>query len=444
MDGAIYYQATDADSNYPSTRDRYGMQSRGNGNGMQIRVGYSEKMQTLKVYTGVWRAKAQVEFIVNGEVQYKEEISNRGGTKIFCTTVNYKLDNPDDVAIFRLTLLDMGYDNAHGSTFMFAGTLANYGETNEVEEDDIGYEIMADTFVGKNDAENPNIENCGLGGKDVGGINANSWLSYNVYVAETSLYDLTLRYAAYNSVNPGLTVYVDDVPVASINDRIPATGGWQAYSTLPVGTIRLTEGYHSIRFYYANAGTNLLSIGFKPVTSVDIGSVCVSDSEQTASVDVYYNGTGEIQGITMDIDSDLPIKGIESDYMLSMTANNKVIVVSGEGSMDLSKPLFTLIFDTSEASYGEHVVSGTIFELVDGNDKLVEDKPPVVAGTVVVAIDGDVDLDGHLTTVDLVMIARYIIGVEDLTPDQLKIADADGDGVITTADLVVLARKIVL
>lgn len=259
-DGNIYYQFTDADSRFGNPIDRSGMQTRGVGNGMEFQVGYSENMQTLKVYSGVWCAEAKVEFIVNNEIVYTTNISQNGGMGIFCTSIDYQLENPEDVAIFRLTLTNMtSYGSTKGSTFIFAAALS---ESQQEPEREIGTVVLAQHFANKLDAENPNIEDCGLGGKDVGGISADSWLTYNLDLETGGTYDLTLRYAARTATNPDLTILLDDMPIGRLTEIQP-TGGWQTYDYVTVSGLRIPAGSHVLKLHYGNAGTNLHSFGLK-------------------------------------------------------------------------------------------------------------------------------------------------------------------------------------
>ena len=60
---------------------------------------------------------------------------------------------------------------------------------------------------------------------------------------------------------------------------------------------------------------------------------------------------------------------------------------------------------------------------------------------------GDVNLDADVTNADLVMIARYIVGLYDAESEEAEIiadlGDVDGDGKVTNSDLVTVARIIV-
>lgn len=53
---------------------------------------------------------------------------------------------------------------------------------------------------------------------------------------------------------------------------------------------------------------------------------------------------------------------------------------------------------------------------------------------------GDLSGDGAVTSADSVMLARYLVGLAELTDSQLRAADVNGDGAVSSADSVMLAR----
>ncbi|MBE6949478.1 MAG: carbohydrate-binding protein [Ruminococcaceae bacterium] len=446
-DGNIYYNYSDADPSYPDPRNRYGMQTRGNGNGQQIQLGYSEEMQTAKIYTGVWNARANIEFIVNGKTVHYEEVANYSGTQIYCTTINYKLDSPNDVAIFRLTLNEA---NGYGSTFMFGGTLCDYEDTLEDNKPPMEYEVMADQFVGKLNAENPNIENCGLGGKNVGGIAANAWLSYNIYVDETAIYDMILYYAAANSVNPKLTIYVDDVAVAGVDQTI-RTGGWQTYDYLSAGLVELTEGYHVVKFNYTNAGTNLRSFGFNKTDY----EVMIADGAGVYGDIVSLPITNGYDGLTSlrgTVESELTLVDVVSDYEVEWnTDTNEIIIYEAYGeAFDEGEVIGTLYFEIDRHKADGLPNGDYMVDIVDVNatDETGVDFDlfSVKEGYITVNTEyapGDIDFDGRFTNVDVIALARYLINLVQFNEEQLVQADVDCNGIIKNADLIKLARKVV-
>jgi uncharacterized C2H2 Zn-finger protein len=53
---------------------------------------------------------------------------------------------------------------------------------------------------------------------------------------------------------------------------------------------------------------------------------------------------------------------------------------------------------------------------------------------------GDLTGDLEITSADTVLLARYLVGQEELDDQQLRAADVNGDGEVTSADTVRLAR----
>ncbi len=253
-DAPIYYAASDADPDFPNPIDRSGMQCRGVGNGFQFAIEPTAQPKQLKVYTGNWNAKGLLEYVVNGEVVYSFESGN-SGMGAYCTSLYIDLE-PGDVAFFRQTLTSMtAYENSYGSTFIFGATLGDF-----VEIPDRGVSIPATQFAAKNVGQDPNIENSSPDGKNIGGIAAGSFLTYNLDIRKAGAYDLALEYAAQSANNPGLTILLDGEPIATVGSITP-TGGWQSWSTKIV-PVELPVGQHTLRLNYAKAGTNLKTLTF--------------------------------------------------------------------------------------------------------------------------------------------------------------------------------------
>ena len=55
---------------------------------------------------------------------------------------------------------------------------------------------------------------------------------------------------------------------------------------------------------------------------------------------------------------------------------------------------------------------------------------------------GDVNCDGQVTTSDVVLTARQIVGLVNISEQQQTLADVNGDDKITNADVILLARYI--
>lgn len=81
-----------------------------------------------------------------------------------------------------------------------------------------------------------------------------------------------------------------------------------------------------------------------------------------------------------------------------------------------------------------NTISGAYFEEANISNALIslESDSSVLVG--------DVNCDGQITTSDVILTARYIVGLVNISEQQQILADANGDANITNADVILLAR----
>ena len=77
-----------------------------------------------------------------------------------------------------------------------------------------------------------------------------------------------------------------------------------------------------------------------------------------------------------------------------------------------------------------------------GNKVAVYDKNGTLIKSYTVVIYGDINGDGKVTNVDLVMITRQILGIGSLADVYLEAADAGVDGKLSNKDLVLVQKHI--
>ena len=70
------------------------------------------------------------------------------------------------------------------------------------------------------------------GGDDIGWTAAGQWFKYTVNVATAGTYTVSLRLASPSGVTDGFTSPAHPAPNLSGNENIPATGGWQTWTTV--------------------------------------------------------------------------------------------------------------------------------------------------------------------------------------------------------------------
>ena len=57
-------------------------------------------------------------------------------------------------------------------------------------------------------------------------------------------------------------------------------------------------------------------------------------------------------------------------------------------------------------------------------------------------IPGDADGDGELTSDDVLLLMRAIMGLDDITDDMLANCDMNGDGVVNFTDVLIMLRMV--
>jgi endoglucanase len=106
----------------------------------------------------------------------------------------------------------------------------------------------------------PSEDNVNTNGYNVGWLDADEWMQYDVNVASSSIFDVEVRVAADGS-DGRFHFKIGD---ANISEPIsvPNTGGWQTWQTMTVPNVMLTPSDNKIRFYTDESGFNLGSMEF--------------------------------------------------------------------------------------------------------------------------------------------------------------------------------------
>jgi hypothetical protein len=112
--------------------------------------------------------------------------------------------------------------------------------------------IEAELFSDQNGIQTENTGDTG-GGLNVGWIDANDWLEYNIDVAYDTIYHATFRCASPNSPAGAVSILLDDTQVGSIS--FTSTGAWQTYESFLVD-IPLKAGKHKLKLLVTTSGFN--------------------------------------------------------------------------------------------------------------------------------------------------------------------------------------------
>lgn len=235
----------------------------------------------------------------------------------------------------------------------------------------------------------------------------------------------------YESTDPGRhTIYdlknvLDSAEIAYTDVAIPGSHDWAVWPQL-----------------FAYFSENIL---WKP--AVVAGTVNTSCNEGDAAVDVTFKGDADVSSVRVQLDSELPIASITSEYNFEYNADNGKVIVYAEDGAALGDKLFTINYDLdADAWYanGKYQIGLEVIEVTDADANIIAVSG--MGGRIILDNEypaGDADLNGAVNNADLVAIARYLVDLVEFDSDALAAADYDGDGVVNNADLVKLARAIV-
>jgi len=154
------------------------------------------------------------------------------------------------------------------------------------------YDSDAENQGDKYRTEEVDIEACDDGGYNVGYIATDEWLNYTVNVETTGVYSLDFRIA---SSSDGSEAYIEtDGENISGNVTLPATGGWQTWSTVTVENISLTKGEQVLKLYITDGDFNLNYINFTLTSQTSdpvISNISATPSAPGSSDDVSIRAT---------------------------------------------------------------------------------------------------------------------------------------------------------
>ena len=98
-------------------------------------------------------------------------------------------------------------------------------------------------------------------GYDIGWTGTGQWFKYTVNVATARSYTVTLRLASPSGVTDGLHIASSSGANLSGSINVPATGGWQTWTTVTV-TVTLPAGQQTLTIDQDNGGWNIHQLAF--------------------------------------------------------------------------------------------------------------------------------------------------------------------------------------
>ena len=142
-------------------------------------------------------------------------------------------------------------------------------------------------------------------GDDIGWTAAGQWFKYTVNVATAGTYTVSLRLASPSAVTDGLHIASSSGANLSGNINVPATGGWQTWTTV-TATVTLPAGQQTLTIDQDNGGWNIHQLTFASSTTPPGNTVTVSSpGNQTGTVGTAASLQGQRHRLGLGSDAHL-------------------------------------------------------------------------------------------------------------------------------------------
>jgi beta propeller repeat protein len=153
------------------------------------------------------------------------------------------------------------------------------------------------------------------GGYTVGWIDSGEWLTYNVNIPETGLYQPVVRVASDVDATHSL-----DISIAGKTTTLNfnGTGGWQSWSDAIASGLNLTAGTHELKINLNSSGFNINYIDLLPYTDFKVTSSVATDK---------LTGNSDQTSLVSDSNQDLLTTGNNLDNLLSGSQEKDVFVL---------------------------------------------------------------------------------------------------------------------
>lgn len=183
------------------------------------------------------------------------------------------------------------------------------------------------------------------GGVNLGYVDINDWVIYNIDISYSGVYDVTFRHAGYAG---DFDVSIDDQFIQKVS--FPATADWQvwvSYST----QMNLTEGQHVMKFNFNKAGTNLNWMEFSWVKALKI------DDLSNRDINVYPVPADDYLNIELgNLKSPGEIKILSLDGKTLINYNDQGTLKESIDISELKKGIYILKINFKSSVYTKKIV----------------------------------------------------------------------------------------
>ncbi|HVE00001.1 MAG TPA: glycosyl hydrolase family 18 protein [Cytophagaceae bacterium] len=149
--------------------------------------------------------------------------------------------------------------------------------------------IQAESYGAMNGVQTEATTDAG-GGLNVGYIDAGDWMAYyNITFPTSGTYTVQYRVASVSGGTLSMDLNAGSIQLGAAN--IPATGGWQNWTTI-TQTVTINAGTYNVGIYAQTGGWNINWFTISKNTGAKIGA---SDQQDLSSITSNYNLAGNFQ-----------------------------------------------------------------------------------------------------------------------------------------------------
>lgn len=229
---------------------------------------------------------------------------------------------PETVYTFKVRAIDYSNNMSAYSAPLSASTtkviVTNIPAKIEAENYDLSQGVQTETTTDTG------------GGLNVGWIDAGDYMEYVVGVATAGNFTVSYRAASMNGGGQAQIINTSGTVLTSTN--IPATSGWQAWTTVTSAPFFLSQGTHRLRIYASVGGWNLNWLQFS-TSAASAGRVAMHSNEIYSAdeiLSVYPNPASDEVNILFEAAKAEEIQLVMQDPVGTPVISNIQHVVPGK------------------------------------------------------------------------------------------------------------------
>jgi endoglucanase len=252
------------------------------------------------------------------------ELDTANGIGSGIIQVNSKTDNPDETA-------------RSGTIYVYSQGIQS--DSISVTQNGVrkSFRIEAEDYTGMLGLQTESTSDYG-GGLDLGYVDVDDWVTYNLDITVAGIYNVIFRHAGYEG---DFDVSIDNTYLQTIT--FPATSGWQDW-TSNTTQINLPEGQHVMKFTFNKIGVNLNWMQFDWTSESGVDNIVNDDGVNVypMPVDKYLN----IEFNSSERPRKIQLLSLDGKIILSLDCPDRLGEVIDVSNLNAGIYILRIIFNT--------------------------------------------------------------------------------------------------